>query len=114
MNVPHGLKRPGVIAVLPRKAAANAGRRNVAPDVGSEAPAVPVYRTPAAAAMIPAATKHPQRTRPTRIPLSLATLVPLPTNRMRRPIAVKSKRLSLIHISEPTRQAEISYAVFCL
>src|SRR5678809_1746533 len=26
----------------------------------------------------------------------------------------KSKHLSLIHISEPTRQAEISYAVFCL
>src|SRR5674476_1572736 len=25
-----------------------------------------------------------------------------------------SKILSLIHISEPTRQAEISYAVFCL
>src|SRR5665213_3716363 len=25
-----------------------------------------------------------------------------------------SQRLSLIHISEPTRQAEISYAVFCL
>ena len=24
------------------------------------------------------------------------------------------KYLSLIHISEPTRQAEISYAVFCL
>src|SRR5674476_49374 len=24
------------------------------------------------------------------------------------------KQLSLIHISEPTRQAEISYAVFCL
>ena len=24
------------------------------------------------------------------------------------------KDLSLIHISEPTRQAEISYAVFCL
>ena len=24
------------------------------------------------------------------------------------------KALSLIHISEPTRQAEISYAVFCL
>ena len=24
------------------------------------------------------------------------------------------KHLSLIHISEPTRQAEISYAVFCL
>ena len=24
------------------------------------------------------------------------------------------QRLSLIHISEPTRQAEISYAVFCL
>ena len=26
----------------------------------------------------------------------------------------KSLALSLIHISEPTRQAEISYAVFCL
>ena len=25
-----------------------------------------------------------------------------------------AQRLSLIHISEPTRQAEISYAVFCL
>ena len=25
-----------------------------------------------------------------------------------------TQRLSLIHISEPTRQAEISYAVFCL
>ena len=24
------------------------------------------------------------------------------------------EKLSLIHISEPTRQAEISYAVFCL
>src|SRR5665213_4545583 len=28
--------------------------------------------------------------------------------------AVKLQILSLIHISEPTRQAEISYAVFCL
>ena len=27
---------------------------------------------------------------------------------------VMKRRLSLIHISEPTRQAEISYAVFCL
>ena len=27
---------------------------------------------------------------------------------------LKVKYLSLIHISEPTRQAEISYAVFCL
>ena len=27
---------------------------------------------------------------------------------------IKNKYLSLIHISEPTRQAEISYAVFCL
>src|SRR5674476_918962 len=27
---------------------------------------------------------------------------------------VHAARLSLIHISEPTRQAEISYAVFCL
>ena len=29
-------------------------------------------------------------------------------------IRVKTLLLSLIHISEPTRQAEISYAVFCL
>ena len=28
--------------------------------------------------------------------------------------AVVTRSLSLIHISEPTRQAEISYAVFCL
>src|SRR5665213_3409138 len=27
---------------------------------------------------------------------------------------VQANQLSLIHISEPTRQAEISYAVFCL
>src|SRR5678809_797003 len=27
---------------------------------------------------------------------------------------LETKYLSLIHISEPTRQAEISYAVFCL
>src|SRR5678810_747180 len=29
-------------------------------------------------------------------------------------IAGNEEQLSLIHISEPTRQAEISYAVFCL
>ena len=29
-------------------------------------------------------------------------------------IVIDAKSLSLIHISEPTRQAEISYAVFCL
>ena len=28
--------------------------------------------------------------------------------------ALSKYQLSLIHISEPTRQAEISYAVFCL
>src|SRR5678809_1467351 len=28
--------------------------------------------------------------------------------------ALRALHLSLIHISEPTRQAEISYAVFCL
>src|SRR5678809_1193910 len=31
-----------------------------------------------------------------------------------RALGLDSKYLSLIHISEPTRQAEISYAVFCL
>src|SRR5665213_3982881 len=35
--------------------------------------------------------------------------------RMKRIIAnLALENLSLIHISEPTRQAEISYAVFCL
>ena len=32
----------------------------------------------------------------------------------RIPFELTSHHLSLIHISEPTRQAEISYAVFCL
>src|SRR5674476_1611467 len=31
-----------------------------------------------------------------------------------RNLGDKASDLSLIHISEPTRQAEISYAVFCL
>ena len=30
------------------------------------------------------------------------------------PLHADGSYLSLIHISEPTRQAEISYAVFCL
>ena len=29
-------------------------------------------------------------------------------------VECRERGLSLIHISEPTRQAEISYAVFCL
>ena len=29
-------------------------------------------------------------------------------------VYLMEQELSLIHISEPTRQAEISYAVFCL
>ena len=33
---------------------------------------------------------------------------------VRRIENIASENLSLIHISEPTRQAEISYAVFCL
>src|SRR5665213_581469 len=35
-------------------------------------------------------------------------------DRIRRNVRRKVAELSLIHISEPTRQAEISYAVFCL
>src|SRR5678810_286866 len=51
-------------------------------------------------------------------------LPPLPPNPMfafgtrlvleETPFSVSDVSLSLIHISEPTRQAEISYAVFCL
>eukprot|EP01017_Pseudomicrothorax_dubius_P027130 TRINITY_DN3088_c0_g2_i5.p1 TRINITY_DN3088_c0_g2~~TRINITY_DN3088_c0_g2_i5.p1 ORF type:complete len:130 (-),score=65.36 TRINITY_DN3088_c0_g2_i5:20-409(-) len=35
-------------------------------------------------------------------------------NQLRKELTVSAPKLSLIHISEPTRQAEISYAVFCL
>ena len=42
-------------------------------------------------------------------PLLLLNLVTIPSEAMCIVIS-----LSLIHISEPTRQAEISYAVFCL
>src|SRR5678810_1320647 len=43
----------------------------------------------------------------------------VPKGEVRGPFKLPSKaypgvELSLIHISEPTRQAEISYAVFCL
>ena len=34
--------------------------------------------------------------------------------KMTREMLAEKVDLSLIHISEPTRQAEISYAVFCL
>src|SRR5665213_4215065 len=37
-----------------------------------------------------------------------------PTPHTHPPCARAIHSLSLIHISEPTRQAEISYAVFCL
>ena len=37
-----------------------------------------------------------------------------PSGKLFNPQKSKAKDLSLIHISEPTRQAEISYAVFCL
>src|SRR5674476_1602827 len=35
-------------------------------------------------------------------------------NNAKTVVYLKELNLSLIHISEPTRQAEISYAVFCL
>ena len=38
----------------------------------------------------------------------------LPVSEAKEVAKGEDKKLSLIHISEPTRQAEISYAVFCL
>src|SRR5678809_493798 len=38
----------------------------------------------------------------------------VPGSRYGTPLSLGMSYLSLIHISEPTRQAEISYAVFCL
>src|SRR5674476_617487 len=43
----------------------------------------------------------------------LARQQPVATD-LRRVVTAMRMSLSLIHISEPTRQAEISYAVFCL
>ena len=46
---------------------------------------------------------------------SISTSVNFPTNEVRKLFQdSQGYILSLIHISEPTRQAEISYAVFCL
>src|SRR5678810_835223 len=44
----------------------------------------------------------------------LALPVPDSSQPQTRQTEARRARLSLIHISEPTRQAEISYAVFCL
>src|SRR5919109_2403853 len=91
-SVPQGLKRPGVMVVAPRNAPANAGSKKSAPEEGSAPPIVPAYRTPAAPATVAAATSAPNRARPTRTPLSRATLRPRPVNRSRRPSGVNSSR----------------------
>src|SRR5665213_2459483 len=46
--------------------------------------------------------------------LGLCAVLPGDGSRANVRFAPKAVALSLIHISEPTRQAEISYAVFCL
>src|SRR5665213_4414289 len=57
---------------------------------------------------------------PTGAPVNASSLASRPTAHdsgpmwFALPFIVKDLHLSLIHISEPTRQAEISYAVFCL
>ena len=53
------------------------------------------------------------------LPLSLLTALRFSKGRKRAGMVslisvISTLGLSLIHISEPTRQAEISYAVFCL
>jgi hypothetical protein len=85
MNVPQALNLPGVMLVAPRNAAANAGSRKLVPEVGSAAPVVPAYMTPAIALTAPATTNAEKRRRPTSRPLKRATLRPRPTNSNRRP-----------------------------
>src|ERR671922_366438 len=89
-SVPQGLKRPGVMVVAPRNAPAKAGSKKPAPEEGSAPPIVPAYRTPAAPATVAAATSAPNRARPTRTPLSRATLRPRPVKSSRRPSGVSS------------------------
>ena len=52
------------------------------------------------------------------VDLYMGRYVAFPDNQSAQPVDTLTpeglKSLSLIHISEPTRQAEISYAVFCL
>ena len=45
---------------------------------------------------------------------SVASVADLPGKHIGVQLGTTGDILSLIHISEPTRQAEISYAVFCL
>src|SRR5678810_546415 len=62
---------------------------------------------------VPLGPRHGDIKQPTLLlqPLILAKRVDRRESSIHNP---DDKYLSLIHISEPTRQAEISYAVFCL
>ena len=70
------------------------------------------------------ATNKAKESAMTRMPLATASLLALAISlagcgddkKAEAPAtpAASTQPLSLIHISEPTRQAEISYAVFCL
>ncbi|WP_460379493.1 hypothetical protein, partial [Staphylococcus aureus] len=52
--------------------------------------------------------------RSTRVRSSAASDVYKRQKPHRAELVVRERLLSLIHISEPTRHAQISYAVFCL
>jgi len=68
MKVPHGLKRPGVIAVAPRNTAANAGRRNADESLGDELASVPTRTTPASELTMAETISDPARMDVTGIP----------------------------------------------
>src|ERR1035437_2884069 len=91
MTVPHELKRPGLIAVAPKKTAAYAGNRYASPEPGVAELVVPTYRTPAKALTTPEITNAEAREDPTPTPLSLATSRPRPTYSSRRPKLVYSR-----------------------
>src|SRR5580704_2617074 len=68
MNAPHGLNRPGVIAVAPRNTAAKAGSRYAAESLGDELASVPTSTTPASELTMADTMSDPARMDVTGIP----------------------------------------------
>src|SRR5580658_103344 len=90
MSVPHTLNRPGRICVAPRKHAAKAGSRNVAPNV-SDGPVSEVYSTPARPEMAADAMSEPHAIREVLTPESRAASGLAPVAYIRRPRGICDK-----------------------
>src|SRR5438477_608935 len=93
MNAPQGLKRPGVTAVDPRNAAANAGSSSCVLIFGSDEPRVPAKTTPANALITLVPIRAPARIASTLTPERRATERPAPT-RIRDTLITPAKERS--------------------